>query len=97
MVIGNLSGHPSLGLGGSLTRSNFQVERDNVVLEAKLDPQKPNEYSVQAPTPPITAPEKISDGKSAGRRFPQNLDPVSRAFNAVADYESKPHKIDIHV
>lgn len=97
MVIGNSLGHSSLGLGGALSRSNFQSERDNLTLEAKLDPKKPNEYSVHAPAAPIAPPEKTSDTKTASKRFPQNLDPVSRAFNAVADYAPQAHKIDIHV
>lgn len=97
MVIGDFLGYSSLGLGSPLLR-NTNHERNAVTLEAKLDPKKPNEYSVQAPAPVIPPPEKISDAKSAGKRAPQNTDPVSRVFNAVADYELRQvHRIDIYI
>jgi hypothetical protein len=97
MVIGDYLGYSSLGYGVLRTRIN-PTERDAVTLEAKLDPKKPNEYSVQ-PTPTlIPPPEKTSDTKNTGKRVPQNTDPVSRIFNAVADSTSirKPI-IDIYV
>jgi len=97
MVIGNFLGYSSLGLGSPLTRNHFNNERNAVTLDAKLDPKKPNEYVVQTPAPVITPPEKSSDVKNAAKRTPQNTDPVSRAFNAVADYETPPHRIDIRV
>lgn len=97
MVIGDSLGYSSLGLGGALSRNNFQSERSNLTFEAKLDPRKPNEYSVHSLPVPITPPEKTSDAKTASKRFPQNLDPVSRAFNAVADYDTRAHRIDIRV
>jgi hypothetical protein len=97
MFIGNSLGYSSLGLGGALARTNSQSERNTVTLEAKLDPKKPNEYSVQTPTPSIVAPEQVSDNKNAAKRAPQNTDPVSRAFNAVADYESFTHRVDVRV
>lgn len=84
----------SLGLGSPLAR-NANAERNAIVLEAKLDPKKPNEYSVQTPAPVIPPPEKSSDVKQAGKRIPQNNDPVSRVFNAIADYEPRRlHRID---
>lgn len=97
MVIGDSFSYASLGLGSSFTRSNQNAERNAVTLDAKLDPKKPNEYSVQATAPIIPPPEKSSDVKNAGKRAPQNLDPVSRAFNAVADYEPRRlHRIDVY-
>jgi hypothetical protein len=97
MVIGDFVGYSSLGLGGNFSRINPNNERNQVTLDAKLDPKKPNEYAVHVPLPAIAAPEKSSDIKSAGKRFPQNDDPVSRAFQAVEDYQSRPSKIDIYV
>lgn len=97
MVIGDFLGYSSLGFGSPLTRNHFNNERNAVTLDAKLDPKKPNEYTVQTPAPVITPPEKSSDVKNAGKRLPQNTDPVSRAFNAVADYETQVHRIDIRV
>lgn len=97
MVIGDFLGYSSLGLGSALTRNNFHSERSAVTLDAKLDPKKPNEYSVQTPSPVLPPPEKTSDIKNAGKRAPQNTDPISRAFNAVADYETRVQRIDIYV
>lgn len=97
MVIGDFLGYSSLGLGSPLTRNQFNSERNAVTLEARLDPKKPNEYAVHTSPPVITPPEKTSDVKNAGKRAPQNTDPASRAFNAVADYETRVHRIDIHI
>ncbi|MEN0037788.1 MAG: hypothetical protein AAGC78_12015 [Cellvibrio sp.] len=98
MVIGDSLGYTALGFGGgSVPRNHLQAERNSVVLEAKLDPKKPNEYSVQTSAPVIAPPEKTSESKNTGRQFPQNTDPASRAFNAIANYEPRAHKIDIHV
>ncbi len=97
MVIGDFLGYSSLGLGSALTRNNFHPERNAVTLDAKLDPKKPNEYAVQTPPPVLPPPEKTSDVKNAGKRAPQNSDPVSRAFNTVADYETRVHRIDVHI
>lgn len=72
-------------------------DRNAVTLDAKLDPRKPNEYTVQVPAPVITPPEKPSDIKSASKRASQNTDPVSQVFNAIADYGPQIHKIDIFV
>ena len=97
MVIGDFLGYSSLGLGSPLTRNHVNNERNAVTLDAKLDPKKPNEYTVHTPPPVIAPPEKSSDVKNAAKRAPQNTDPVSRAFNAVADYEPRMQRIDIHV
>lgn len=98
MVIGDFLGHSSLGLGSPLLRNSYSQERNAVTLEAKLDPKKPNEYSVQTSVPVIRPPEKTSDTKSAGSRAPQNTDPVSRVFNAIADYELRQvHRIDTYI
>lgn len=97
MALGNLAGYSSLGLGGNFSRINPQGERSQVTLDAKLDPKKTNEYSVQISPPVITPPEKISEVKNASKRYPSNDDPVSRAFNAVADYEPRRRNIDIYV
>ncbi len=98
MVIGDFLGYSSLGLGSPLLRNNHNPERNAVTLEAKLDPKKPNEYSVHVPTPVIPPPEKTSDAKNTAKRAPQNTDPVSRAFNAVADYELRQvHRIDTYI
>ena len=97
MAIGDLSGYTSLGLGAVRAQSSLRPERNNVTLDAKLDPQKPNEYSVQVPKPVIAPPEKTSDAKNASKRAPQNTDPVSRIFNAIADSGPRISKIDIYV
>lgn len=97
MVIGDFLGYSSLGLGSPLTRNHFNSERNAVTLDAKLDPKKPNEYAVQTPLPIIAPPEKNSDVKNTGKRPLQNTDPVSRAFNAVADYQTPTHRIDTRV
>lgn len=97
MVIGDFLGYSSLGLGSPFARNHVNNERNAVTLDAKLDPKKPNEYTVQTPPPVIAPPEKTSDVKSAAKRAPQNTDPASRAFNAVADYETPTHRIDIRV
>lgn len=97
MVIGDFRGYASLGLGGNFARTNPNSERSQVTLDARLDPKKPNEYSVQVPAPVIPPPEKTSDVKNTPKRAPQNNDPVSRAFNAVADFQPRKSKIDIYV
>ncbi|MBK8188325.1 MAG: hypothetical protein IPK77_14300 [Cellvibrio sp.] len=96
MVIGDYLGYSSLGYGVFRTRTN--PSEAAVTLEAKLDPQKPNQYSVQTPPPLIAPPEKASDAKNTGKRAPQNTDPVSRIFNAVADSTSiRKSVIDVFV
>lgn len=98
MVIGDFLGYSSLGLGSPLLRNTYNPERNAVTLEAKLDPKKPNEYSVQIPAPVIPPPEKTSEAKNTTKRAPQNTDPVSRIFHAVAHYETRTvHRIDIFV
>lgn len=97
MVIGDFVGYSSLGLGANFSRINPHNERNQVTLDAKLDPKKPNEYSVHVTPPVISAPEKSSDLKEANKRFPKNDDPVSRIFHAVEDYQPRPRKIDIYV
>lgn len=99
MVIGDYLGYSSLGYGLLRTQINPK-ERDTVILEAKLDPKKPNEYSVQTTpnTPLIPPPEKTSEAKNTGKRAPQNTDPVSRIFHAVADSSTAQKPIiDIYV
>jgi hypothetical protein len=95
MVIGDYLGYSSLGYGLLRTQINPK-EQDRVILEAKLDPKKPNEYSVQ--TPLIPPPEKASEPRNTHKRAPQNTDPVSSIFNSVANStaRSKPI-IDIYV
>jgi hypothetical protein len=95
MVIGDFLGYSSLGY--AQPRSPHYAERNAVTLEAKLDPKKPNEYAVQLSPPVIPPPEKTSDPQTAGRRAPQNTDPASRAFTAVANFESRKPLIDIYV
>lgn len=97
MVISDSLGYSSLGFSAAPARNNFHAERNAVVLEAKLDPKKPNEYSVQTLDTAFVPPEKASETKGSGKRAPQNTDPVSRAFNTVAEYEARMHRIDIHV
>lgn len=97
MVIGDFVGYSSLGLGANFSRINPNNERNQVTLDAKLDPKKPNEYAVQLPAPVISAPEKSSDIKETNKRFPKNDDPVSRIFHAVEDYQTRPSKIDIYI
>jgi hypothetical protein len=99
MVIGDYLGYSSLGYGLLRTQINPK-ERDTVILDAKLDPKKPNEYSVQTTlnSPLIPPPEKTGEAKSSSKRAPQNTDPVSRIFNAVADSTSiRKSIIDIFV
>ncbi len=83
MVIGDYLGYSSLGYGVLRTRTN--PTESAVTLEGKLDPQKPNQYSVQVPPRLIIPPEKASDAQNTGKSAPKNTDPVSRIFNAVAD------------
>lgn len=97
MVIGDLTGYSSFGLGGVQSQRVPNIDRNAVTLDAKLDPKKPNAYTVQFPAPVITPPEKLSDIKSASKRAPQNTDPVSQTFNMIADYGPRIHKIDIFV
>jgi len=95
MVIGDYLGYSSLGYG--VLRPGPALEKNSVTLDAKLNPQKPNEYSVQITPPRITPPEKSSEAKNTGKRAPQNTDPVSQVFNAIANSSSRAHKIDIYV
>lgn len=95
MVIGDYLGYSSLGYGLLRTQINTK-ERDAVILDAKLDPKKPNEYSVLAPL--IPPPEKNSEPKNSGKRHPQNTDPVSRIFYAIENSSSTRRAIiDIQV
>lgn len=100
MVIGDYLGYSSLGYGVFSTQINSRernAERNAVTLDAKLDPEKSNAYSVQTHSPLIVPPEKTSDAKNAGKRAPQNTDPVSRIFNAVADSTPRKPIIDVYV
>ena len=65
MVIGDYLGYSSLGYGVLRTRTN--PTEAAVTLEAKLDPQKPNQYSVQTTlnSPLIPPPEKTSEAKNS--------------------------------
>lgn len=97
MVIGDFYGYPSLGLGANFSRIQPKPERSQVILEAQLDPKKPNEYAVRLASPSITPPEKTAEVRDAGKRFPKNDAPVSRIFNAIEDYQPRPQRIDIYV
>lgn len=97
MVIGDVSAYASLGFGGVRAYPNNQAERNNVTLDANVDPKKPNEYAVQVSQPIIPPVEKTSDSKNSGKKAPENTDPVSRAFNAVASYRSVRPLIDVYV
>lgn len=98
MVIGDVSAYASLGFGGIRSYPNASNERNNVTLDANIDPKKPNEYSVQVAAPIIPPVEKTSDSKNSGKKAPENTDPVSRAFNAVANYRSTQRSvIDVYV
>lgn len=96
MVIGDVSAYASLGFGGIRSYPNANAERNSVTLEANIDPKSPNQYTVApAVIPPV---EKPSDSKSSGKKAPENTDPVSRAFNAVANYRSSPRsQIDVYI
>lgn len=97
MVIGDVSAYASLGFGGVRAYPNASAERNNVTLEANLDPQKPNEYAVKLAPPVIPPIERPSDSKNSGKKAPENTDPVSRAFSAVANYSSKKSLIDVFI
>lgn len=108
MVIGDYSGYSGYRQGVSPhpqsvyslsvhpQRAASQV-RPAVTLEAERDPHLPHQYRVAAKPQVIPPAEATSDAKSSNKKFPQNDDPVSRAFLAVANYRPREHSIDIHV
>lgn len=94
MVIGNLLGYSSVG--SAYTRT--APLREAITLEAKLNPQSPNEYSVQLPAEIFKLKDERADAEySASAKPYQNRDPASRAFLAVADFKPAQHNIDIFV
>ena len=97
MVIGDISGYSSLGLGSLRPHKPNADERAPVTLDARLDPKAPNEYSVGPIPKIIPPPERPSDAKSAEKRTSQNNDPASRAFLSVANYSPTIHRIDLEV
>lgn len=92
MVIGNYLGYGSVG-----TAYLRPPAREALTLEAKVNPQAPNEYSVHLPAEIFKLkPEPMEMDYSASKPY-QNRDPVSQTFLAVAEYQSAPHQIDIFV
>ena len=97
MVIGDISGYSSLGLGSLRPQKPNVEERAPVTLDARLDPRAPNEYAVGPFPTIIPPPERPGDAKSAEKRTSQSNDPVSRAFLSVANYSPTIHRIDLEV
>ena len=84
MVVGEFTGCPAVG-------------RPAITLDAEPDPKTPHQYAVTAKPQVIPPPERPSEAKSAAKKPNQNIDPVSRAFLAVAEYEPTYHRIDVRV
>lgn len=95
MAIGDLPAYSVMN--GVQWHKPLNTERSPVTLDATVDPKKPNEYSVRMAPPVIRPPEKTSDIKYTAKRPPQNTDPVSNAFNAIADYGTRTYRIDVYV
>ena len=95
MVIGDLSAN--VAYGNLRLQKPFTPERQPITLDAKLDPKKPNEYSVLESSPVIAPPDKAAEAKNTSKRAPQNTDRASRAFHAVENFQSNSHRIDLFV
>ncbi|MES2673563.1 MAG: hypothetical protein V4660_04955 [Pseudomonadota bacterium] len=102
MVISNFVSYSALGLG-AIQRQGVPVPgRQALTLDAKLDPNVPNEYAVELAlsdlaAPVIEPPQKTSEAKPGSKKLNQNKDPASLAFISIADFKSATHKIDIHI
>lgn len=98
MVIGDFLGYSTLGQGAAYAQRPQAQVRPAVTLDAEPDPKTPHQYAVNTKPQVIPPPERISEAKYAAKKANQNTDPVSRAFLAVADYQSTTyHRIDVKV
>lgn len=97
MVIGDFLGYSTYGHGSVFTQKPQAQTRSAVTLDAERDPQTPHQYRVLVKPQVIPAPEAPTETKSGGKKTNQNSDPVSRAFQAIADYGPTFHRIDIKV
>ncbi|MFO1388450.1 hypothetical protein [Cellvibrio sp.] len=97
MVIGEFTGYSAYGTGANYAQRSQVQARPAVTLEAERDPQIPHQYRVAATAQVIPPVEPATEAKSGGKKAPQNNDPVSRAFLAVANYQPSRSRIDIKV
>lgn len=91
MPIGATSYSLSAGTAASsfyASASTTNVQRPPVVIEAKRNPNSPNEFTANLA-------EEVTSGIYSPSR--PNLDPASRAFLSVASLTPVTHKIDIYV
>ena len=96
MVVGEFLGYSSLG-GAAYKRSTHSPVRNAITLDAKRDPQTPNQYSVHIAPDVVIPPQKAANTQPPEKRLHQNNDPVSRVFIGVANFAQTIHKIDIKV
>lgn len=97
MILGDFSGYSNVGQGSAYLQKSPGFARPAVTLEAEPDPKTPHQYAVNTKPQVIPPPERASEAKYTAKKPNQNIDPVSRAFLAVADYQPTFHRIDIRV
>lgn len=93
MGISDVLGYGSIG--SAYMRPINAPVREAVTLEAKVNPESPNEYHVTQEI--FKLHQDHPETQYSAKKSYQNRDAVSQAFLGVADYKPVRHNIDIYV